>query len=111
MPAAPSAPSGHSILSDPNAFADAHLSALDRAVHLTDEQKPKVRAVFIDEANRLGKILGDTKMTDERRQSALQALHMATIHRVAAELTPEQRQKYFNTQPPQPRQPKGTVQN
>ena len=47
------APPGHQMLSSPDAFADGHLSALDKQVTLTAEQKPKVRAVFLDEANQL----------------------------------------------------------
>ncbi len=105
----PQAPAGHSILSNPEKFADAHVSALDRAVKLTDEQRPKVRAIFVDEAKRLGKIMSDASITDAQRQNSIQSLHLATIHRVAAELTPEQREKYFQTQPPKPRP--GVVQN
>ena len=106
----PSAPPGHSILGDPNKFADAHVNSLDRVVTLTDQQRPKVRAIFFDEAQRLGKIMTDQSITDEKRQNSLQSLHLATMHRVAMELTPEQREKYWGKQPP-PKRREPTVQN
>src|SRR3569832_880113 len=84
------APSGHSILGNPEKFADAHLAAVDRAVMLSDEQKPKVRAIFVTEATKLGQLFNDSSLTQEQRQRGLQSLHMTTLHLVAKELTPDQ---------------------
>jgi Spy/CpxP family protein refolding chaperone len=107
---APQAPAGHGILGNPEKFADAHLSAIDKAVTLTDEQKPRLRAIFVSEAKRLGKILTDSTITDEQRQRSVQSLHLATIHQVATQLTPEQREKFFNFMPEARPRP-GVVQN
>lgn len=107
---APQAPAGHGMLNNPEKFADAHLAAVDRAVTLTDAQKPKLRAIFLDEAKKLGTILGDATLTDQQRGTKVQSLHFATIHRVAAELTAEQREKFFNFMPEARPRP-GVVQN
>jgi Spy/CpxP family protein refolding chaperone len=106
----PQAPAGHGILGNPEKFADAHLNAIDKAVTLTDEQKPRFRVVFVNEAKKLGTIFSDTKLTDEQRQRSVQSLHLTTIHLVAAELTPEQREKFFNFMPEARPRP-GVVQN
>ena len=109
-PTQPNSQAPQSILSNPEKFADAHLAAVDRAVTLTDAQKPRLRAIFLDEAQKLGRVLGDTKVTDDQRQRSIQSLHLATVHLVAAELTPEQRQKFFNFMPEARPRP-GVVQN
>ncbi len=107
---APQPPAGHGILNNPEKFADAHLAAVDRAVTLTDAQKPRLRAIFLDEAKRLGTILGDAALTDQVRGRKIQSLHLATVHRVAVELTPQQREKFFNFMPEARPRP-GVVQN
>jgi Spy/CpxP family protein refolding chaperone len=104
------APAGHGILGNPEKFADAHLSAIDKAVTLTDEQKPRLRAIFVNEAKKLGTILTDANVTDIQRQRNIQSLHLATIHQVATELTPDQREKFFNFMPEARPRP-GVVQN
>ena len=104
------APAGHGILGNPEKFADAHLAAVDRAVTLTDAQKPRLRVIFVNEAKKLGTIFGDASLTDVQRQRSIQSLHLATVHQVAAELTPEQREKFFNFMPEARPRP-GVVQN
>jgi Spy/CpxP family protein refolding chaperone len=106
----PQAPAGHGILGNPEKFADAHLTALDKAVSLTDEQKPRVRTVFVNEAKRLMAIFNNTTLTDDQRGRSIQSLHLTTLHLVAAELTQEQRQKFFNFMPDARPRP-GVVQN
>jgi Spy/CpxP family protein refolding chaperone len=107
---APQAPAGHSILGNPEKFADAHLAAVDRAVALTDEQKPKIRTIFVTEATKLGVIFADNTISQDQRQRSLQSLHMTTLHLVAKELTPEQQKKFFNFMPEARPRP-GVVQN
>ena len=58
------------MLSSADAFADGHLAALDKQVTLTTEQKPKVRAVFLQEANELFAVFGDKSTTQEQKQRA-----------------------------------------
>ena len=86
-----SVPPGHMMLSPPDAFADGHLAALDKQVNLTSEQKPKVRAVFFEEANSLLAIFGDNTMTHEEKQAHIQQIHLATRNRLWNLLTHEQR--------------------
>jgi Spy/CpxP family protein refolding chaperone len=106
----PQAPAGHGILGNPEKFADAHLAALDKAISLTDEQKPRVRTVFVNEAKKLVSIFNDATLTDEQKGRSIQSLHLTTLHLVAVELTPEQRQKFFNFMPEARPRP-GVVQN
>ena len=84
-------PPGHQMLSSADAFADGHLAALDKQVTLTTEQKPKVRAVFLQEANELFAVFGDKSATQEQKQARIQQLHIATRDKVWGLLTPEQR--------------------
>ena len=84
-------PPGHRMLSSPDAFADGHLAALDKQVTLTTEQKPKVRTVFLQEANELFAVFGDKSLTQEQKQARIQQLHVATRDKVWGLLTPEQR--------------------
>lgn len=106
----PQAPAGHGILGNPEKFADAHLNAVDKAVSLTDEQKPRVRTVFVNEAKKLFSIFNDATLSGEQKGHSIQSLHLTTLHLVAAELTPEQRQKFFNFMPEARPRP-GIVQN
>jgi len=86
-------PPGHQMLSSPDAFADGHLAALDKQVSLTAEQKPKVRAVFLQEANELFAVFGDKSLTQDQKQARIQQLHVATQSKVWGLLTHEQRKQ------------------
>jgi Spy/CpxP family protein refolding chaperone len=95
-------PPGHRMLSSPEAFADGHLAALDKQVNLTAEQKPKVRAVFMEEAEELFAIFGDKNMTQEEKQTRIQQIHVTARTLVWNLLTHEQR-KLMNEGPEPPR--------
>ena len=84
-------PPGQMMLSSPDAFADGHLAALDKQVNLTAEQKPKVRAVFMEEANALFAVFGDKTMTQEQKHARIQQIHVTTRNQVWNLLTHEQR--------------------
>ena len=88
-PSAP--PPGHQMLSSPDAFADGHLAALDKQVSLTAEQKPKVRAVFLQEAKELFAVFGDKTLTQEQKQARIQQLHVSARDQVWNLLTHDQR--------------------
>lgn len=94
----PQPPRSHGIMGNADAFADAHVSALDRQVGLSNEQKVQVRAIFTEEARRLGAIMNDASLTLEQRQARLQKLHVESRERVVQVLTPEQRSRM--PQPP-----------
>jgi len=95
-------PPGHQMLASPDAFADGHLAALDKQVALTAEQKPKLRAVFLDEGNQLFAVFGDQSMSQEQKQARIQQLHVATQSKVWGLLTHEQR-KAMSEGPAPPR--------
>jgi Spy/CpxP family protein refolding chaperone len=86
-------PPGHQMLADPEKFADGHLAALDQRVHLTDDQKPKVRAVFLAEGKQLFALLSDAGLTPEQKQMGIEKLHAQTAANVNSLLTPDQRRR------------------
>jgi hypothetical protein len=96
-------PPGHQMLASPEAFADGHLAALDKQVGLSGEQKPRLRAVFLEEGKNLFKVFGDTTLSDTQKQARIQQIHVVTEHKVWSLLTNEQR-KMMNVQPLPPRQ-------
>ena len=97
-------PPGHQMLASPDAFADGHLAALDKQVGLSAEQKPQLRAVFLQEGKELFAVFGDATLSDSQKQARIQQLHVVTEHKVWALLTHEQR-KLMTPQPtPPPRQ-------
>lgn len=83
-------PPGHQMLADPEKFADGHVAALDRQVHLSDDQKAKLRPVFLDEGKQLFAVLNNPTMPTEQKQAAIQKLHEETAARVGSVLTPDQ---------------------
>jgi hypothetical protein len=95
------APPGHQMLASPDAFADGHLAALDKQVGLSPDQRPQLRAVFLQEGKELFAIFGDAMLSDVQKQARIQQLHVVTEHKVWALLTHEQR-KMMNEQPTPP---------
>jgi hypothetical protein len=95
-------PPGHQMLASPDAFADGHLAALDKQVGLSAEQKPQLRAVFLEEGKNLFAVFGDTTLSDAQKQERIQQLHVVTEHKVWGLLTHEQRK--MMTEQPAPRQ-------
>jgi Spy/CpxP family protein refolding chaperone len=92
--AAAQTPPSHKILSDPNMFADAHLKGLDAQVHLSDEQKEKLRPVFYAEGQSLIAIMNDSSLAEDQRGQMIQRLHEETAAKVATLLTPAQRKNH-----------------
>jgi Spy/CpxP family protein refolding chaperone len=86
-------PAGHQMLANPDKFADGHLAALDRQLHLTDDQKTKLRPVFFDEGKKLFAVLNSTTLSQEEVQAAIGKLHAETAAKVDSLLTPEQRRQ------------------
>jgi Spy/CpxP family protein refolding chaperone len=98
--AAQSAPPSHGILSDPEAFADKHIAALDVQLHLTSDQKAKLRPIFTNELMKVQIVIAGSDSVEER-QEQIGKIHAETHDRVSAVLTPEQ-QKRFDEMQPQP---------
>jgi len=101
--AAQAAPPSHAILGDPNLFADAHLKGLDAQVHLSDDQKQKLRPVFYAEGQALIAIMKDSSLPDDQKGPKIQQLHEQTAAKVASMLTPAQRKALSPPQKPAPR--------
>jgi hypothetical protein len=78
-------------MSDPNLFADAHVSGLDAQVHLTDKQKENIRPVFFIEGQKLIAVLNDPSLSQDQRGRLIQQLHEEAASKVTSMLTPEQR--------------------
>jgi hypothetical protein len=99
-------PQSHNILSDPNLFADAHIKGLDSQVHLSEEQKAKLRPLFVAEGQKLISIMSDGSLREDQRQQEIQRLHEETAAKVASMLTPSQlKQRDNSPRMPAPQQP------
>ena len=96
-------PPGHQMLASPDAFADGHLAVLDKQVGLSAEQKPQLRAVFLQESKELFALFGDTTLSDAEKQARIQQIHIVTEHRVWSLLTHEQCKLMMNQPAPPPR--------
>jgi hypothetical protein len=97
-------PPGHQMLASPDAFADGHLAALDKQVGLSADQKPQLRAVFLQEGKELFAIFGDTTLSDTQKQERIQQVHAVTEHKVWVLLSHEQRKLMTEQPAPPPRQ-------
>jgi len=97
-------PPGHQMLASPEAFADGHLAALDKQVGLSADQKPQLRAVFLQEGKELFAVFGDATLSDAQKQARIQQLHVVTEHKVWSLLTHEQRKMMTEQPAPPPRQ-------
>ena len=95
-------PPGHQMLASPDAFADGHLAALDKQIGLSAEQKPQLRAVFLQEGKDLFAVFGDSSLSDTQKQARIQQIHVATRDKVWSLLTHDQR-KQMSEQPTPPR--------
>lgn len=105
------APPSHDVLSDPNAFADAHVNGLDAQLHLSEAQKAKLRPMFLAEGKQLIAILNDSSLRQDQRQQRIAQLHEQTRDKVIPILTPSQLEQFKNGPRATPqRQKKGSQQ-
>lgn len=93
------APPGHQMLADPERFADGHVYALDQQLHLSTDQKSKLRVVFLDEGKQLFALLNDAAMPADEKRTAIEKLHVQTEQKVGSLLTPEQRKQWAAPSP------------
>ena len=93
-------PPGHQMLASPDGFADGHMAALDWQVGLSAEQKPQLRAVFLEEGKNLFAVFGDATLSDTQKQARIQQIHVVTEHKVWGLLT---EQRKMMTEQPTPR--------
>ena len=104
-------PQSHSVLSDPNLFADAHVNGLDAQLHLSQEQKAKLRPLFLAEGKQLISILNDGSLREDQRHRKIEQLHEETRDKVIPFLTPSQLEQFKNGPKMMPTRPqKGSRQ-
>ena len=88
------------MLSSPEAFADGHLAALDKQLGLSEEQKPQLLAVFLQEGKQLIAILDDNSLSDAQKLTCIHQIHIAARNRVWSLLTHGQLRRRSGHPPP-----------
>src|SRR5260370_11013445 len=76
------------------------MDRLTTELKLTDEQKPKVKAVLEDTSKKRQEMRADTSLSQEDRQTKNRAIMEEQGKKMKAILTPEQYEKYQTFRPP-----------
>jgi len=74
--------------------SQARVEALSKQVNLTDEQKPKVTALFDEEIKQMQSLRAEANGDPAKRQEKLRALRQENDKKLKAILTPEQWEKW-----------------
>ncbi len=75
------------------------LERLSTELKLTDEQKPKIKAILEESRKKMQELRGDSNLSDEQRREKLQTLRTEERNKMKAVLTPEQFEKLQNMRP------------
>jgi len=67
---------------------------LAELLNLTDDQKPKVKAILEDQRKKMGDLRQDTSLTPEDRKAKMKAIRENTATQMKAVLTADQFQKW-----------------
>jgi hypothetical protein len=94
------APTPAQLLPSPEAFADGHLAALDKQIGLSEEQKPLLLAVFLQEGKDLIAILGDSSLSEPQKLVRIRQVHVVARKRVWSLLTHARIQRPGHPPPP-----------
>jgi Spy/CpxP family protein refolding chaperone len=84
------------------------LQAAVESLSLTDDQKAKVKDIFVDAKAKHQALANDTTLTDDQKKAKLKELHEGTLAKVNAVLTPDQQTELKSkieaakSKPPQP---------
>ena len=70
------------------------MDRLTEQLKLTDEQKPKVKAVLEEETKKMQELRGDSSVSREDRIAKMQSIQKETGAKLKGILTPEQYEKY-----------------
>jgi periplasmic protein CpxP/Spy len=73
---------------------EAQLTRLSEALKLTDDQKPKVKAILEEQIKKQAELRGDTALAQEDRRSKMQAMREETAKKMKEVLTADQFKKY-----------------
>jgi Spy/CpxP family protein refolding chaperone len=66
------------------------LQAAVESLHLTDDQKAKVKQIFADVRAKHQAVTSDTSLNEEQKKAKLRELHEGTMAKLNEVLTPEQ---------------------
>jgi Spy/CpxP family protein refolding chaperone len=77
---------------------DADAPENDDALHLTDEQKEKIKSIREDAKQRVLDIQKDTSLSDDVKQRNVKQIRKETRAQVFAVMTPEQQQQWIAEQ-------------
>jgi Spy/CpxP family protein refolding chaperone len=77
---------------------DADAPENDDVLHLTDEQKEKIKAIREDAKQRVLDVQKDTSLSDEVKERKLKQIRKETRAQVFAAMTPEQQQQWIAEQ-------------
>lgn len=70
------------------------MERLNTQLNLTDEQKPKVKAVLEDQQKKMQEMRGDTNLTREERQEKMKTMRTDMEKKMKQVLTPDQFEKW-----------------
>ena len=76
-------------------------------LNLTDDQKPKVKAILEDQRKKMGDLRQDTSLTPEDHKAKVKAIRENTVTQMKAVLTADQFQKWQAMQPQMRNRPPG----
>ena len=71
---------------------------MTQGLNLTDDQKPKVKAILEDQRKKIGDLRQDTSLTTEDRRAKMKAIHDNAVTQMKAVLTADQFQKWQGMQ-------------
>ncbi len=66
------------------------LQAAVESLNLTDDQKAKVKDIFVDAKTKRQAVSSDASLSDEQKKAKMKELHSATMAKLNEVLTPEQ---------------------
>ncbi|HET7623655.1 MAG TPA: hypothetical protein VFM25_00200 [Verrucomicrobiae bacterium] len=73
---------------------ETQMTRLDEQLKLTDEQKPKVKAVLEDQNKKMQELFGDSSVSREDRRTKMQSIREDSNKKLKEILTSDQYKKY-----------------
>jgi hypothetical protein len=92
------APSSKSQSAKPTGKLDAEAPENDDALHLTDEQKDKIKSIREDAKQKVLDIQKDSSLSDEAKERKVREIRKETRAQVWGAMTPDQQQQWANEQ-------------
>ena len=84
--------------SKPTAKLDAEAPENDDALHLTDEQKDKIKSIREDAKQKALDVQKDSSLSDEAKERKVREIRKETRAQVWGAMTPDQQQQWANEQ-------------